>query len=97
MSRKQKNFRQGPLCCCRCVVSTEGGEASRRSGVCCRIFVNNMLSGTQQRNLEAAWNTPVIDRIALIIAIFSKRAKSREAKLQASLLHVLTTSLLSKG
>lgn len=41
-----------------------------------------MLSGTQQRNLEAAWHTPVIDRIALIIAIFSKRAKSREAKLQ---------------
>ncbi|KAK9817440.1 hypothetical protein WJX74_006018 [Apatococcus lobatus] len=53
-----------------------------------RIFVNTMLSGTQQRNLEAAWQTPVIDRIALIIAIFSKRAKSREAKLQVEMANV---------
>lgn len=72
-----------------CVMSDFSGwqEAAHLSCYACRVFVNTMLSGTQQRNLEAAWHTPVIDRIALIIAIFSKRAKSREAKLQVGTAH----------
>jgi hypothetical protein len=48
----------------------------------CRVFVNAMLSGVQQRNLEAAWGCPVLDRVGLIIGIFAQRARTREARLQ---------------
>ncbi|CAI5459040.1 unnamed protein product, partial [Closterium sp. Yama58-4] len=46
------------------------------------VFVNAALSGVQQRNLEAAWGLPVVDRVGLIIDIFGARANTREAKLQ---------------
>ncbi|CAI5512670.1 unnamed protein product, partial [Closterium sp. Naga37s-1] len=46
------------------------------------VFVNATLSGVQQRNLEAAWGLPVVDRVGLIIEIFGARANTREAKLQ---------------
>lgn len=46
------------------------------------MFVNAPLSGVQQRNLEAAWGLPVLDRVALIIEIFAQRARTREARLQ---------------
>lgn len=36
----------------------------------------------QERNLSAALGLPVMDRVALIIAIFAKRAYTREARLQ---------------
>lgn len=48
----------------------------------CRVFVNAILSGVQQRNLESAWGLPVLDRMGLIIEIFGQRARSREALLQ---------------
>lgn len=51
-------------------------------GCCCRVFVNCMLSGVQQRNLETAWKRPVLDRVGLIIEIFAQRARTREARLQ---------------
>ena len=50
--------------------------------VLCRVFVNHMLSGVQQRNLERAWGRPVVDRVGLIIDIFAQRARTREAQLQ---------------
>ncbi|KAG8384236.1 hypothetical protein BUALT_Bualt04G0096900 [Buddleja alternifolia] len=57
------------------------------------IFVNAILSGVQQRNLEAsflylmirAWGKPVLDRVGLIIEIFNAHAQTKEAKLQAEL------------
>ncbi|CAJ1971273.1 unnamed protein product [Sphenostylis stenocarpa] len=51
------------------------------------VFVNAILSGVQQRNLEAsrAWGKPVLDRVGLIIEIFNAHAFTKEAKLQAEL------------
>ncbi|KAK9228469.1 hypothetical protein WN944_021420 [Citrus x changshan-huyou] len=49
------------------------------------IFVNAILSGIQQRNLERAWGKPVLDRVGLIIEIFNAHAHTKEAKLQAEL------------
>ncbi|KAL3617385.1 hypothetical protein CASFOL_038798 [Castilleja foliolosa] len=49
------------------------------------IFVNAILSGVQQRNLERIWVKPVLDRIGLIIEIFNAHAQTKEAKLQAEL------------
>ncbi|XP_073065301.1 GTP-binding protein At3g49725, chloroplastic [Primulina eburnea] len=49
------------------------------------IFVNAILSGIQQRNLEATWGKPVLDRLGLIIEIFNAHAHTKEAKLQAEL------------
>ncbi|WMV16982.1 hypothetical protein MTR67_010367 [Solanum verrucosum] len=47
------------------------------------IFVNAILTGIQQRNLERAWGKPVLDRVGLIIEIFNAHAQTKEAKLQA--------------
>ncbi|KAL2316861.1 hypothetical protein Fmac_030737 [Flemingia macrophylla] len=51
------------------------------------VFVNAILTGIQQRNLEAsrAWGKPVVDRVGLIIEIFNAHAFTKEAKLQAEL------------
>jgi GTPase len=42
----------------------------------------------QQRNLEKAWNTKVIDRTSLILEIFGRRARTREGALQVELAHL---------
>ncbi|VAI01983.1 unnamed protein product [Triticum turgidum subsp. durum] len=49
------------------------------------VFVNTLLSGVQQRNLEVAWGKPVLDRVGLIIEIFNAHAETKEAKLQSEL------------
>lgn len=46
------------------------------------IIFNNELSPSQIRNLEEELDTEVLDRTTLILEIFAKRAKTREAKLQ---------------
>ncbi len=46
------------------------------------------LSPLQQRNLEKAWNTKVIDKTALILEIFGQRARTREGVLQVELAHL---------
>lgn len=46
------------------------------------IIFNDELTGSQIRNLEEAFNLPVIDRTLLILDIFAKRAKTKEAMLQ---------------
>lgn len=40
---------------------------------------------SQNRNLEEAWNVPVIDRTGIILDIFALHAKSKEGKLQVEL------------
>ncbi|XP_055803673.1 GTP-binding protein At3g49725, chloroplastic isoform X2 [Solanum dulcamara] len=49
------------------------------------IFVNAILTGIQQRNLERSWGKPVLDRVGLIIDIFNAHAQTKEAKIQAEL------------
>lgn len=49
------------------------------------VFVNSKLTPIQQRNLEKAWNTKVIDRSGLILEIFGARARTKEGKLQVEL------------
>ena len=49
------------------------------------IIFDDELSGSQVRNLEAAIGAKVIDRTTLILEIFARRAKSREAKIQVEL------------
>lgn len=52
------------------------------------IVVNASLSPVQQRNLEKAWNTKVLDRTALILEIFGERAQTREGRLQVEFAHL---------
>lgn len=49
------------------------------------VIFDDELSPLQQRNLEDALQVKVIDRVALILDIFAKRAHTREGKLQVEL------------
>lgn len=49
------------------------------------IVTNDELSPSQIRNLEAATGARLLDRTALILEIFAKRAQSKEAKLQVEI------------
>lgn len=49
------------------------------------VVFNDELSGAQLRNLEEIINKRIIDRTALILDIFAKRATSKEGKLQVEL------------
>jgi GTP-binding protein HflX len=52
---------------------------------CNLVVFDDELSPIQQRNLEAVLKVKVIDRSALILDIFAKRAHTREGKLQVEL------------
>ena len=52
------------------------------------VIVNAQLSPVQQRNLEKAWGTKVLDRTALILEIFGERARTREGRLQVEFAHL---------
>src|SRR6185295_16745633 len=52
------------------------------------VMVNAALSPVQQRNLEKAWTSKVLDRTALILEIFGERAATREGVLQVELAHL---------
>lgn len=52
------------------------------------VIVDAELSPVQQRNLERAWGTKVIDRTGLILDIFGERAATREGALQVELAHL---------
>ena len=49
------------------------------------VIVDEDLTPAQQRNLEAAFKTRVIDRSQLILDIFAQRARSNEGKVQVEL------------
>ncbi len=49
------------------------------------VLFDDELSPSQQRNLEKALNVKVLDRTALIIDIFARRAQTKEARLQVEL------------
>jgi GTPase len=52
------------------------------------VVLDCALSPIQQRNLEKAWTTKVLDRTGLILEIFGRRAKTREGALQVELAHL---------
>ncbi len=52
------------------------------------VVFNHELTPSQLRNLEKALNSRVVDRTNLILEIFEKRAKTREAKLQVEAAHL---------
>ena len=49
------------------------------------VVVDDALTPVQQRNLEKAWQTKVLDRTGLILEIFALRARTREGRLQVEL------------
>ena len=49
------------------------------------LIINNILTPSQQRNLEKYLKVKVTDRTGIIIEIFSKRALTKESKLQVEL------------
>ena len=49
------------------------------------VIFDNELSPTQQRNLENALETKILDRTQLILDIFARRARTREGQLQVEL------------
>ena len=52
------------------------------------VIVDHPLTPVQQRNLEKAWDSKVIDRTGLILEIFGARARTREGRLQVELAHL---------
>ncbi|MEL6436726.1 MAG: GTPase HflX, partial [Pseudomonadota bacterium] len=52
------------------------------------VIVDHPLTPIQQRNLEKAWNAKVLDRTALILEIFGRRAATKEGALQVELAHL---------
>ena len=52
------------------------------------LAVDGKLTPIQQRNLEKALNLKVIDRTAVILEIFGRRAKTKEGRLQVELAHL---------
>jgi GTP-binding protein HflX len=64
------------------------GDLSRRKGANIVIFDDD-LSPAQVYNLEKRLDIKVIDRSTLILDIFAKRAKTKEAKIQVELAQLL--------
>jgi len=52
------------------------------------VIFNDTLTPTQLRNLQKTLELPIMDRTSLILEIFGKRARTREAKLQVELAHL---------
>jgi len=49
------------------------------------VVVDAAITPVQQRNLERDWNVKVLDRTGMILEIFSRRARTREGRLQVEL------------
>lgn len=49
------------------------------------VLIDGPVSPVQQRNLERAWKTKILDRTGLILEIFADRARTREGVLQVEL------------
>ena len=69
-------------------VSKGGIEKIRGSGLADLLVMDCSLSPVQQRNLENVLNMKVIDRTALILEIFGRRAQTKEGVLQVELAHL---------
>ncbi len=52
------------------------------------LVIDRAITAVQQRNLEKTLNIKVIDRTAIILEIFGRRAQTNEGKLQVELAHL---------
>lgn len=52
------------------------------------VIIDHAVTPVQQRNLETAWKSKVLDRTGLILEIFGARARTREGTLQVELAHL---------
>ncbi|MGR3511586.1 MAG: GTPase HflX [Paracoccaceae bacterium] len=52
------------------------------------VLIDGPVTPVQQRNLERAWKTKLLDRTGLILEIFSDRAATREGVLQVEMAHL---------
>lgn len=52
------------------------------------VIFDDEISPAQQRNLEKALSTPVMDRTEVILEVFAHRAQTKEAKLQIELARI---------
>src|SRR4029077_1578630 len=52
------------------------------------VIIDHVVSPIQQRNLEKAWGSKVLDRTGLILEIFGERALTREGRLEVELAHL---------
>jgi GTPase len=52
------------------------------------VIMDCPISPVQQRNLEKAWNSKVLDRTGLILEIFGRRARTKEGSLQVEHAHL---------
>ena len=64
------------------LASAPAAEATERASV---VIVDHDLSPRQQRNLELATGAEVLDRTSVIIGIFHRHARTREARLQVEI------------
>jgi len=62
--------------------SIEGEQAPKRA---ITVLVDQDLSPTQMRNLEKATGVEVLDRTMVILSIFQRHARTREAKIQVEI------------
>ncbi len=53
------------------------------------VIVDDELTPAQQRNLERRLQTKVVDRTALVLDIFARRARTREGRLQVELAQMI--------
>ena len=59
-----------------------GADAEARANI---VLVDQDITPSQSRNLERATGVEVLDRTAVILAIFQRHARSREARLQVEI------------
>lgn len=52
------------------------------------VIVDAHLTPVQQRNMELAWKSKVLDRTGIILEIFGERAATKEGRLQVDLAHL---------
>ncbi len=64
--------------------AAELSEAVAADGIDLVVF-NHELTPTQERNLEKILQCRVLDRVGLILAIFARRARTQEGRLQVEL------------
>lgn len=66
-------------------VAAKGPEAAAAKPRATVVLVDHDLTPTQQRNLEKATGADVLDRTSVILEIFHRHAKTREARLQVEI------------
>lgn len=65
--------------------SDESDASLERSSEVELVAVNHDISPSQARNLERATSVPVLDRTGVIVEIFHRHAKTRQARLQVEI------------